>query len=275
MQNKAMSSEFAQSIAKEDIYAGFFTRLAAYLIDSLFLFVCLAFPRFIVWIMNLSSPDNLLAREILFSFSLWNILEYLLCTGYFVVLTYLSGMTLGKKAMRIRVVTKDGEKPSLFTVIYRETIGKYLSALILYVGYLLIGLDKEKRGLHDILCDTRVIYSCKMVEYKQQQTVYTPVQPFVPTMPQGQNPIPPGNGNSVPTNPFYQAPSQGMPNNRPAAPFYQPPFQNPPVIPNAAPPIPPQTTPVQTPVPPAGALQNAAEDKVDGETETTPKDTGV
>lgn len=225
MQNKAVTSEFTQSIAKEDIYAGFFTRLAAYLIDSLFLFACLAFPRFMFWIIGLSSPDNLLTKEILFSFSFWNIVEYLLCKAYFVILTYMSGMTLGKKAMRIKVITKDGERPSLFTVIYRETIGKYLSALVLYCGYLLVGIDKEKRGLHDILCDTRVVYSCKVVEYKQQQTVYTPVQPFVPTMPQGQNPVPPRNTNPVPPTPFYQAPPQNRMPVQPN-PFYQAPPQN-------------------------------------------------
>lgn len=211
MQNRTAQTAFTQSIAKEDIYAGFFTRLGAYLIDSLFLFACLALPHFIMWIIGLSSPDNLLTKEILFSFSFWNIAQYLLCKGYFVLLTYMGGMTLGKKAMRIKVIEKDGEQPSLFTVIYRETIGKYLSAIILYCGYLLIGIDREKRGLHDILCDTRVIYSCKVVEYKQMNTVYTPVQPFVPPMPQGQNPMFTGNGDPVSPGPFYQAPPQNRP----------------------------------------------------------------
>lgn len=230
MQNKPAQSAFTQSIAKEDIYAGFFTRLAACLIDSLFLFACLALPRFMFWIIGLSSPDNFLTREVLFSFSIWNILEYLLCKGYFIILTYMSGMTLGKKAMRIKVIAKDGEKPSLFTVIYRETIGKYLSAIILYCGYLLIGIDREKRGLHDMLCDTRVVYSCKVVEYKQLHTVYTPVQPFVPNMPQGGQPMQP--------HPFYQT----VPQNRPPI---QPMNGNtvPPADGNPFPPVNPAKTP--------------------------------
>lgn len=198
-----------QSISKEDIYAGFFTRLAAYLIDTLFLFACLAIPRFIFWVIELSSPDNFLTREILFSFSLWNIAEYLICTAYFVLLTYMSGMTLGKKAMRIKVIAKDGGKPSLFAVIYRETIGKYLSAIILYVGYLLIGIDKEKRGLHDMLADTLVIYTCKVVEYKQQQT-FTPIQHFSSVQPQGSNPVQPQNMNPMHPNSYYQVPPQNV-----------------------------------------------------------------
>ena len=81
--------------------------------------------------------------------------------------TYHTGTTLGKKALNLRVVRVDDERLTLLTVIYRETIGRFLCALILCVGYLLIGVDKEKRGLHDILCDTRVIYAKKVKVYPQ------------------------------------------------------------------------------------------------------------
>jgi len=32
-----------------------------------------------------------------------------------------------------------------------------LSAIILFIGFIMAGFDREKRGLHDILVDTRVI----------------------------------------------------------------------------------------------------------------------
>ena len=42
-----------------------------------------------------------------------------------------------------------------------RAIGRYfaamLSSLILCIGYLLIAFDAEKRALHDMICDTRVI----------------------------------------------------------------------------------------------------------------------
>jgi hypothetical protein len=44
-------------------------------------------------------------------------------------------------------------------VIYRETIGKYLSAVFLYLGYIMAGIDREKRAFHDMLADTRVVYA--------------------------------------------------------------------------------------------------------------------
>lgn len=37
----------------------------------------------------------------------------------------------------------------------------------------MIGIDKEKRGIHDILCDTRVIYGKKIKVFKME-TVFTP-----------------------------------------------------------------------------------------------------
>jgi uncharacterized RDD family membrane protein YckC len=32
-----------------------------------------------------------------------------------------------------------------------------LSAMILYIGYIMAGFDSQKRALHDMICDTRVI----------------------------------------------------------------------------------------------------------------------
>ena len=44
-------------------------------------------------------------------------------------------------------------------MIFRETIGRYLSKIIIYIGYVMMLPDKEKRTLCDHLSDTRVIYS--------------------------------------------------------------------------------------------------------------------
>ena len=66
-------------------------------------------------------------------------------------------------------MSADGGKLSLIDVIYRETVGKFLSGVILSIGFIMAGIDKEKRALHDMLCDTRVIYA-KQVKII---TVYT------------------------------------------------------------------------------------------------------
>lgn len=143
----------------EVVYAGFFVRLAAYLIDIIIVTLALATLRFPMWIVSLINPENPLLQPVLFKFTLWDIILYLLGATYFILMTYFKGTTIGKYLLRLKVVsdTPDG-KLSLINVIYRETIGRYLSG-ILYIGYLFIGASNDKRALHDRLCDTLVIYN--------------------------------------------------------------------------------------------------------------------
>lgn len=154
------------------IYAGFFVRLAAYLIDSLVVGAALLFFRIPMWVIYFMDSNNIFVKPVLFVFGPCDILLYLLGALYFILMTYYAGATLGKKALNIKVISADEDKLTLITVIYRETIGKYLSGVIMCIGYILIGVDKEKRALHDTLCDTRVIYTCKM------KLVYPPANTY-------------------------------------------------------------------------------------------------
>lgn len=147
----------------EVVYAGFFVRLAAYLIDSIILFVGLLFVRIILWAVMAAGSKTGLGGNILFHYNLKDIILYLLEAVYYIVLTYHTGTTIGKRIMNLRVVScNENESPTLFAIIYRETIGKFISGVILGIGYLMIGIDKECRGLHDIFADTRVIYAKKV-----------------------------------------------------------------------------------------------------------------
>lgn len=141
------------------IYAGFFVRLAAYLVDIIIVSVALLTLRTPMWIASLFKADIPLMQPILFEFSTLDIFLYLLTVLYFILMTYIKGTTIGKQLFRLRVVSANPEeKLSLINVIYRETIGRYLSSL-LFIGYILIAANNDKRALHDILCDTYVIYN--------------------------------------------------------------------------------------------------------------------
>ncbi len=135
-------------------YGGFFARLAAFCIDTILVGIVLLF----VHIPALFLGGSPLYQPVLFQFSILDIVVYLLGKVYFVLLTYATGSTLGKRALSLRVVAADEEKLSFWNVLYRETIGKYLSAAVLHLGYLMAGIDGEKRALHDMLADTRVVY---------------------------------------------------------------------------------------------------------------------
>jgi len=66
------------------------------------------------------------------------------------------GATPGKMALGLKVVRPDGSGIQVGRAIGRY-FSKVLSGMILYIGYIMVGIDSQKRGLHDMICDTRVI----------------------------------------------------------------------------------------------------------------------
>lgn len=143
---------------EQPVYAGFFTRLAAFLIDSLLVGLVLLCIRVPFGILRLTAEDLFLFRPVLFTFNVLDIFYYLLHLGYFVLMTYYCSATVGKYLMKLKVVDVKGEKLSFMSVLVRESVGKYLSAFIVYIGYLMAGIDSRKQGLHDKIADTCVIY---------------------------------------------------------------------------------------------------------------------
>lgn len=170
---------------EERVYAGFFVRLAAYLIDWIIVGAALLVVKIPFWIAAFARGGSILTRDFIFQYSVYDILIYFLKVTYFVLLTYFTGATLGKRLLNIAVVSEEDRKPTLFEIIYRESVGKFLSGLIMSVGYIIIGLDKRKRGLHDQLADTCVVYCHKKTVY-----VAAPVSvrnvPYVSSQIQGQ-----------------------------------------------------------------------------------------
>ena len=135
--------------------ARFWPRAAAFLLDRVMLWIALLVIR----IPALFS-GGAMTRDVLFRFSWLDILCWVLVTAYFVLLTALTGSTLGKKAMGLRVVTKEGGKVPFLTVLWRESFARYLSG-ILFIGYLLCAADPENGTLHDRICDTRVVVAAE------------------------------------------------------------------------------------------------------------------
>lgn len=183
---------------KNVVYAGFWVRFAAFLIDSLIVGILTLAARLVLAV-SFSVfglfEVNPLDVEVLFTYTVKDIILYLLGAAYYIICTYCAGTTAGKRLFNLRVVpaeTKDGEKLRLFDVVYRETIGKFLSGVIMNIGYIIAGIDSEKRALHDILCDTRVIYAkrVKVIPVRTGQQQYTM---YGGPAPQNQNPGGPWN----------------------------------------------------------------------------------
>jgi len=66
------------------------------------------------------------------------------------------GATPGKMALGLKVVRPDGGPISMGRAAGRY-FAKMISSMILMIGYIIAGFDSQKRALHDMICDTRVI----------------------------------------------------------------------------------------------------------------------
>lgn len=154
------------SCSKESVvYAGFWVRFAAFLADVLIVGAVLIPVRLFLYAASsvfVMTDVNPLDIKVLFDYTWKDIILYFAGAAYYIICTYCAGTTAGKWLFNLRVIPADGPedgKLRFVDVAYRETIGKFLSGVILNAGYILAGPDREKRALHDMLCDTRVIYS--------------------------------------------------------------------------------------------------------------------
>jgi uncharacterized RDD family membrane protein YckC len=135
-------------------YAGFWIRFAACLIDILIISAAASVFRF-----GLSLP--MLAGSGGFGITgmIWSSIAGFLPWLYWWLLTGLRGQTLGKMILNIKVVNRQGNKPGLGYAALREIIGKTVSFLVLFLGFLWIAWDKDKRGWHDKIAGTYVVKS--------------------------------------------------------------------------------------------------------------------
>ena len=141
------------TLAGEMVYGGFWIRVGAKIIDWIILSI-VNFVLSFVTVLVIGLWENETLAIIL------PILQNILAFAFNIVyVTYFLGKysaTPGKMACGLKVVRPDGEKIS-----YARACGRFfadmLSAMIFYVGYIMVAFDEEKRALHDHICDTRVI----------------------------------------------------------------------------------------------------------------------
>lgn len=130
--------------------AGFWIRLCALLVDVL-LFVIVqrslifvSGRRFSHEIGNTGRLDTVVVfYTLLFS------------AAYFIVLHAATGQTVGKMLFDVRVVADDGGRVTFGAALLRY-LGYYVSLFTLGFGFLMAGLRRDRRALHDLVAGTRV-----------------------------------------------------------------------------------------------------------------------
>lgn len=69
------------------------------------------------------------------------------------------GATPGKMALKLRVVDSyTGSNPTYGKAFLRETVGKFISAIVLGIGYLIAIFRSDKKTFHDMICGTQVLH---------------------------------------------------------------------------------------------------------------------
>lgn len=76
---------------------------------------------------------------------------------YYVALTSAFGATLGKMALGMRVADADGSRPGFGAVVMREVVGKFVSMLVILIGFFWILIDDRRQGWHDKIGKTFVV----------------------------------------------------------------------------------------------------------------------
>ncbi|MCM1157827.1 MAG: RDD family protein [Bacteroidales bacterium] len=140
---------------EDRIYGGFFVRFIAFVVDSLFAACIVGIVKF-PFSIAASGGASFLTANFIFRYSFIDVLGYVGAAAYFILLTYFTHSTPGKMLLRLEVVTGTGEW-TFINILYRETVGRFLSSL-LYIGYLVVAIQENKQGFHDMLCDTYVVY---------------------------------------------------------------------------------------------------------------------
>lgn len=118
-------------------YAGFFKRLVGYIIDALII----------------SIPINIIFRN---NPSTANGIQFIVWTAYYVYMLGKYGQTVGKMAMKIKVVKENGQPLTYLDALLRE-LASIISGVVLLLGYLWVIWDSKKQAWHDKIVGTVVV----------------------------------------------------------------------------------------------------------------------
>lgn len=148
------AEETSKSEQPAFLKAGFWIRFWAYLIDVVIVFsingIVLA-PIAFVRDLPMFEWQVISVAGILSGF-----VYYL----YFLFMTKIFQQTLGKMVMGIKVIGTTQSKPKWSDLIFREVVGRFMhnAFFILKLLYVVIAFTDDKKGVHDIIGNTRVIH---------------------------------------------------------------------------------------------------------------------
>lgn len=131
--------------------AGFWIRALAFMVDG-------------VIVAALTTFVTLPLEKLVGTANLWHPLTVtffyigLIGSIYFIVMTKAWGQTVGKMLFGLKVIRQDGQPLDWLTVLFREGVGRFLAQYVLWLGYVWVAFHPHKKGWHDLVADTYVVY---------------------------------------------------------------------------------------------------------------------
>lgn len=154
MNDQILDSPITES--RELNYAGFWIRAAAVFIDGLIVSAIigvLAGLGFILMYSNTNPESVVMLIILIYGVAIIGSVLY-----YVLMESSAKQGTLGKLAMGIKVGKQGGERITALNAFGR-LLGRSLSGMILYIGYIMVAFDPKKQSLHDKLANTYVFYA--------------------------------------------------------------------------------------------------------------------
>jgi uncharacterized RDD family membrane protein YckC len=141
--------------------AGFWIRVLASVLDLLIIAVPVMFLVFLISSGESLNHDASISWEIL--------MQIIMAVIVIVFWKKFAGSTPGKKILKISIVDKKTQKVLTNKQMLIRYFSYILSAIPLYLGFVIIAFRDDKCALHDIIAKTQVVYSNKYVESSTEE----------------------------------------------------------------------------------------------------------
>lgn len=150
------------------VYAGFWRRFGAMIVDGIVLNVAFLIIGFVLGLLGfsffesveLSTETGDMTAGVSGGYELspaGSVITIVVTWLYYALMeSSARGATLGKMALGLRVTDLDGNRIGFGRATARH-FGKFISAMILMIGFIMAGFTKRKQALHDIMAGCLVV----------------------------------------------------------------------------------------------------------------------
>lgn len=147
----------------EMVYAGFWPRVGAKIIDSIIVGVVNVGVAVVagglmgaIFASSMDNPNTAIAVALGIQ-AVTQVTGILIALFYSIYFIRKQDATPGKRLLGLKVLRADGSSLTKGRIVGRY-FAEIVSSITLLIGYLMVAFDKEeRRALHDRICDTRVV----------------------------------------------------------------------------------------------------------------------